>query len=123
MKGFCRCFSAAAVMGAVAAAFGQGPKHILFAFVDHFEPTYSPSPTTPNADVIAWVNDYMAMAGKHVDADGRHPIHTYFLLAEEGGGGNRLQRVTLPWLNKATYAGYGRSNCTSPRRPRRADAD
>ncbi len=88
------------------AAFGQSPKHVMFAFVDHFEPPYQPGWATPGPDVIAWVNDYMALALRHTDADGRHPNHGYFLLASQSPG-TAMQTVVLPWLNKVTYAGCG----------------
>ncbi len=93
------------------AASAAGPRHILFAFVDHFEPHGS----SPGPGVTAWVDDYIAMARRHVDADGRHPIHSYFLLFGSGQiGGITVPAIdpncldkTLIKLNEATYAGYG----------------
>jgi hypothetical protein len=95
------------------AAPAAGPKHILFAFVDHFEPTGS----DPGPGVAAWVDDYMAMASRHLDGDGRHPIHSYFLLfgsvpigktdkCEPAIDPDCLEK-TLILLNRVTYAGYG----------------
>ncbi len=93
------------------AASAAGPRHILFAFVDHFEPRGS----SLDPGVTAWVDDYIAMAGRHADADGRHPIHSYFLLF----GSGQINGITVPVidpncldktlikLNEATYAGYG----------------
>jgi len=90
-------------MALASAAYADGPRHIMFAFVDHFEPRYPYA--NPSPDVLAWVNDYMAMAGNHVDADGRHPNHGYFMLTAPGS--NQVARMALPWLNKVCYAGFG----------------
>ncbi len=80
------------------------PKHVIFTYVDHFEPFG----TVEDADKMTnyWVKDYMAMASKHTDADGRHPIHTYFVLAWPYMQPEQLNRV-LTRLNEVTYTGYG----------------
>jgi len=52
----------------------NGLRHVMFAFVDHFEPFSTSIPETR-----IWVDDYIDMACQHVDADGRHPIHSYFV--------------------------------------------
>lgn len=78
------------------------PKHIMFAFVDHFEPTGS----VPDNEVNMWVDDYAAMASCHIDADGRHPIHSYFLISLPVIEPDLLH-YTLIKLNQATYGGYG----------------
>jgi hypothetical protein len=88
----------AVVRGVVATA----PTHVIFAFVDHFEPVHS----QPDPDLTMWVDDYMTMAGRHVDSDGRHPIHSYFVICEPGVTKERLD-TTLVRLNKVTYSGYG----------------
>ncbi len=85
-----------------AAAPAAGPRHILFAFVDHFEPR-GPH---PGPDVTAWVDDYMALASRHADADGRHPIHSYFLISLPVITPECLDK-TLIKLNQVTYAGCG----------------
>lgn len=61
-----------------------GPVHVLFCFVDHFEPMWG------RADVEAqkrrvdrWCRDYREMASRHRDADGRHPQHGFFYPEEE----------------------------------------
>lgn len=78
------------------------PRHIMFAFVDHFEPS------GPFADkaVTMWVDDYIAMASQHIDADGRHPIHSYFLISMPAIQPACLDSVLIK-LNQATYSGYG----------------
>ena len=81
-------------------ALASSPKHVMFAFVDHFEPT---SPV-PDDEVRMWVDDYIAMASRHVDADRRHPIHSYFLISHIQP--DRVQAALIK-LNQATYAGYG----------------
>ncbi len=86
----------------LSAAAAAGPRHILFAFVDHFEPRGP----LPGPDVTAWVDDYITMASRHVDADGRHPIHSYFLISLPVIAPECLDR-TLIKLNRVTYEGCG----------------
>lgn len=61
-----------------------GPVHILFCFVDHFEPMWGRAdPEVQRRRVDRWCQDYRAMAGRHRDADGRHPQHGFFYPEEE----------------------------------------
>lgn len=61
-----------------------GPRHVMFCFVDHFEPNWGRVPMErQRARVDRWCTDYRAMAMRHVDADGRHPQHTFFYPEEE----------------------------------------
>lgn len=61
-----------------------GPVHVLFCFVDHFEPMWGKADApTQRARVERWCRDYRAMAGRHKDADGRHPQHGFFYPEEE----------------------------------------
>ncbi|MGH8174412.1 MAG: hypothetical protein ACREPX_14830 [Rhodanobacteraceae bacterium] len=61
-----------------------GPVHVLFCFVDHFEPMWGRADAeTQRKRVDRWCRDYRAMAGKHRDADGRHPQHGFFYPEEE----------------------------------------
>jgi len=46
-------------------------KHLVFLFVDHFEPQAA-------NEVRAWVERYPAVADRFADADGRPPQHTWF---------------------------------------------
>ncbi|WP_456412440.1 hypothetical protein [Thiolapillus sp.] len=62
----------------------EGPTHIMFCFVDHFEPRWS------NADyetevrrVNRWIEQYPKIAGKHKDADGCYPKHCFYYPEEE----------------------------------------
>lgn len=60
------------------------PVHVMFAFVDHFEPNWGRvEMATQRARVDRWCRDYRALAARHVDADGRHPQHTFFYPEEE----------------------------------------
>ncbi len=49
----------------------KGPKHIMFAFTDHFEPH-------DQKTMNRWIKTYPAMAKRHWDADGKHPQHSFF---------------------------------------------
>jgi len=62
-----------------------GTTHILFCFVDHFEPQWK---NTDNINlererVDRWFNNYPKIASKHRDADGCFPKHTFFYPEEE----------------------------------------
>ena len=62
-----------------------GPTHIIFSFVDHYEPQWG-KPNDIEIErqrVDRWLTDYPKMAGKHLDADGYHPQHTFFYPEEE----------------------------------------
>lgn len=67
-----------------APAAGPGPVHVMFCFVDHYEPMWhGADPDTQRARVDRWCRDYPALAGKHCDADGRPPQHCFFYPEEE----------------------------------------
>lgn len=58
--------------------------HVMFCFVDHFEPMWKGADlTTQRARVDRWCSDYRALAARHRDADGRPPQHTFFYPEEE----------------------------------------
>lgn len=62
----------------------SGPVHLMFCFVDHFEPMWGRAdPATQRERVDRWCRDYRAMAARHRDADGRHPQHGFFYPEEE----------------------------------------
>lgn len=80
----------------------QGPVHVMFMFVDHYEPKWrNPSYETEVARVRAWSDRYPAMASKHVDADGVHPQHTFFYPEEE------YRPEHLSAIEKMCMDGYG----------------
>lgn len=62
----------------------KGPVHVLFCFVDHFEPQWGkPSYEVEVARVSAWRERYATLAAKHRDADGKPPVHSFFYPEEE----------------------------------------
>ena len=62
----------------------DGPVHVMFCFVDHFEPNWGRvDMATQRARVDRWCRDYRALAGAHRDADGRPPQHSFFYPEEE----------------------------------------
>jgi hypothetical protein len=63
---------------------GEGPVHVMFCFVDHYEPMWGRADeATQRARVDRWCRDYRALAARHRDADGRHPQHSFFYPEEE----------------------------------------
>lgn len=54
------------------------PVHIMFLFVDHYEPNKNEN----FQEIIArpWVDSYSRIADKHRDSDGFPPRHTWFFL-------------------------------------------
>lgn len=61
-----------------------GPTHVMFCFVDHFEPMHGKPPLeVQRARVDRWCRDYRALASRHRDADGRPPQHVFFYPEEE----------------------------------------
>ena len=63
---------------------GGRTRHVMFCFVDHFEPMWKGAdPATQAARVERWCSGYRALASRHRDADGRPPQHSFFYPAEE----------------------------------------
>lgn len=61
-----------------------GPRHLLFAICDHFEPLWRDAPPAQGrARVRAWEETYPALLGGFRDADGRAPRHTFFFPGEQ----------------------------------------
>lgn len=62
----------------------SGPTHIMFCFVDHFEPRWFDADyETEVRRVDRWAEDYPQLARKHRDADGLHPKHCFYYPEEE----------------------------------------
>jgi hypothetical protein len=62
----------------------DGPTHVMFCFVDHFEPMWGKADAATQLHrVERWCRDYRALASRHRDADGRPPQHTFFYPEEE----------------------------------------
>ena len=52
----------------------DGPIHVMFCFVDHFEPQWrNDDIEIERARVDRWCKDYPLMAEQHKDADGHMP--------------------------------------------------
>jgi len=61
-----------------------GLRHVLFFFVDHFEPLAGKADEARGlARVERWVNAYATVASRHRDGNGRTPVHTFFYPEEE----------------------------------------
>lgn len=61
-----------------------GPVHVMFCFVDHFEPKWGrPSAEVETQRVQAWCERYRTLADRHRDADGVPPQHSFFYPEEE----------------------------------------
>ncbi|MFN3712172.1 MAG: hypothetical protein ACK4SX_00790 [Alcanivoracaceae bacterium] len=60
------------------------PVHVLFCFVDHYEPQWGKADLVTERDRVSrWCGDYPMLAGRHRDAEGRPPQHTFFYPEEE----------------------------------------
>ncbi|HFD87759.1 MAG TPA: hypothetical protein ENJ35_08815, partial [Gammaproteobacteria bacterium] len=58
--------------------------HVMFAFTDHFEPQWErPDRKKEDQRVSVWEKKYPELAMKFTDADGRHPVHSFFYPEEE----------------------------------------
>jgi len=75
-----------------------GPRHILFTFVDHFEPR-------DQATMDRWMRAYPTMARRHRDADGRLPQHTWFWYFKDSDEAQTLS--FLQQLAQLAYQGFG----------------
>lgn len=61
-----------------------GPRHILFAVCDHYEPLWGKADDARGVDrVRAWHEGYPKLADRFRDADGRTPRHSFFFPGEE----------------------------------------
>jgi len=78
------------------------PIHIMFAFCDHFEPRWGKA-TEQEEDqrVDRWIKEYPEIAGRHRDADGCYPKHSFFFPEEE----YRFKHIDK--LVQLCKAGYG----------------
>ncbi len=79
-----------------------GPVHVMFCFVDHFEPKWGrPTAEVEAQRVAQWCERYVALARGHKDADGVAPQHTFFYPEEE------YEPQHLDALEALCRAGYG----------------
>lgn len=91
---------------AIPATAGK-PIHIMFLFVDHWEPSIYNQPwnnaiyeseAAKCADF--WLNNYSVMAAKHHDADGRMPQHTWFTFQLATGALQRIAQCVFKGLGE-----------------------
>jgi hypothetical protein len=79
-----------------------GPRHLLFAFCDHYEPLWGNVDEDVGASrVDLWRQAYPQLAGAYRDADGFAPRHSFFFPGEQYS-----QRYLEP-LAELAAAGYG----------------
>lgn len=84
------------------AAHAIGPRHVLFCFVDHFEPRWGKADLhTERRRVRLWREQYPRLCVGHVDSEGRPPQHTFFFPSEE----YRPEHLDL--LIELCRSGYG----------------
>jgi hypothetical protein len=61
-----------------------GPRHLLFAFCDHWEPLWNDaSEEAADARVRAWAEGYPKLASEFRDAEGKSPRHSFFFPGEQ----------------------------------------
>ena len=76
----------------------EGPRHLLFAFCDHYEPLWNlVGEAQADARVRFWAEEYPELAAGYRDADGRAPCHSFFFPGEQ---------YRPAWLE--TLAGFSR---------------
>ncbi len=64
----------------------RGPRHLLFAICDHYEPLWGGAPEDRGeARVDAWMTHYPELARGFRDDDGLAPRHSFFFPGEEIG--------------------------------------
>jgi len=62
----------------------EGPRHVLFAVCDHFEPLWGQASAARGQErVMRWEHEYPGFADEFRDADGRPPRHTFFFPGEQ----------------------------------------
>jgi len=76
----------------------NGPRHVMFLFVDHYEPGLNKKGVAQNTQ---WLNNYRELADRHKDSYGRKPQHTWFYAYDHKNDG------IMPDLTRAVYEGYG----------------
>ena len=63
---------------------GDTTRHLLFCFVDHYEPGWGqPGLARERARVARWRRDLPLLCARHRDADGRPPVHSFFFPGDE----------------------------------------
>src|SRR3989338_9370749 len=76
----------------------SGSKHIMFLYVDHFEPHEQTA-------VDRWMKGYPELAKRHSDADGKMPQHSFFWFFSHSDTPEKKR--FLKRLAQLVYEGYG----------------
>ncbi|MCG8420506.1 MAG: hypothetical protein MJE77_21435 [Proteobacteria bacterium] len=80
----------------------DGPRHLLFAMCDHYEPLWGKASIEQgNQRVQTWEQGYPTLADPFRDADGKKPQHSFFFPGEE------YTPQFLDALARLARAGYG----------------
>ncbi len=80
----------------------DGPRHLMFALCDHYEPLHGDvDDATGRARVKAWTDHYPTRHDPYRDADGHKPKHSYFFPGEQ------YQPQYLAPLADLAKAGWG----------------
>ncbi len=74
------------------------PIHVMFTFVDHFEPH-------DQATMDRWMEAYPKMADRHRDADGKKPQHSWFWFFAQSDDAEKAS--FLRQLATLSFNGYG----------------
>lgn len=78
------------------------PVHVLFCFVDHFEPSRGDAPPEVAAERLGhWLDRWPELAAAHRDNDGLPAKHTWFYPYDEWRDGE------VAALSRLCYQGYG----------------
>lgn len=81
---------------------GPSPRHLLFAFCDHYEPLWGDASKDRGTErVRAWYEGYPVLARDFRDADGLPPRHSFFFPGEQ------YEAAWLDDLATLTREGYG----------------
>ncbi|MBB1472363.1 right-handed parallel beta-helix repeat-containing protein [Luteimonas sp. MC1782] len=59
-------------------------RHLMFCFVDHYEPAWgNPGRAREDMRVARWLDELPRLCASHRDSEGRPPMHTFFYPEEE----------------------------------------
>lgn len=80
----------------------QGTAHVMFVFVDHYEPLAGGADEARGrARVQRWLDEYPLLARRFKDSDGCHPKHSFFYPEEE------YRPEYLDMIGSLCRAGFG----------------
>jgi hypothetical protein len=77
------------------------PVDVIVTFADHFEPASRQWPEAAVESVASWCDAFERVAGRHRDADGRPPQHTWFYRTEYRNLG------CVQALARSAFRGFG----------------